>query len=66
MQNTTKFNTTHHRIHHKKSYHKFHHETIEINKFYHEKKYDSILIIMNKLIKYFYIISFKKNTTRND
>ena len=38
MQNITKFNTMHHRIYHKKNYHEFHNEIIEINKFYHQKK----------------------------
>ena len=38
MQNITKFNIMHYRIHHKKNYDKFHNEIIEINKFYYEKK----------------------------
>ena len=38
MQNITKFNIMHHRIHYKKNYDEFHNKIIEINKFYHEKE----------------------------
>ena len=44
----------------KRNHNKFYYEIIEIKKF-NKKKYDSILIMMNKLIKYFYIIVYKKN-----
>ena len=43
---------------------KFYYEIIVFDKFNNKKNYDIILIMINCLIKYFYIVFFKKKIYR--
>ncbi len=60
MLNTTRFNIRNHQNRHEKNHDEFYHQIIKVEERDYEKKYDSILMIIDKLIKYSHILAFKK------
>ena len=61
MLNINTYNIKIRRKHFETKLHKFYNKIVKIKNSTTRKKYDSILIMMNKLIKYFHIIVHKKN-----